>query len=114
MVSSSKGKREVLVEHYRKLGTPTANETFDAEFEKEINAWAEANVDISETEDSDSEGFQREFTREEVNKCVAKLKNRKAAGADQSMNEFMKCRGEGMRIMMVMLYNRIWTKRVYT
>ena len=36
--SSSKGKREVLVEHYRKLGTPTANETFDAEFEKEINA----------------------------------------------------------------------------
>ena len=30
MVSSSKGKREVLVGHYRKLGTPTANGTFDA------------------------------------------------------------------------------------
>ena len=44
MDSSSKGKREVLVEHYRKLGTSTANETFDAEFEKEINAWAEANA----------------------------------------------------------------------
>ena len=42
MVSSSKGKREVLVEHYRKLGTPTANETFGAEFEKEINTWTEA------------------------------------------------------------------------
>ena len=37
-VSSSKGKREVLVEHYRTLRMPTANETFDAEFEKEINA----------------------------------------------------------------------------
>ena len=36
MVSSSKGKGGVLVEHYyRKLGTPTANEIFDAEFEKE-------------------------------------------------------------------------------
>ena len=29
MISSSKGKREVLVEHYRKLGTPTTNENFD-------------------------------------------------------------------------------------
>ena len=42
MVSISEGEREVLVliEHCRKLGTPTTNETFDAEFEKEINAWA--------------------------------------------------------------------------
>ena len=44
-VTSSKGKREVLVEHNRKLGAPTANQTFDAEFEKEINAWAGASVD---------------------------------------------------------------------
>ena len=44
MVSSSKGKRGVPVEHNRKLGTPTANETLDSEFEKEINAWGEANV----------------------------------------------------------------------
>ena len=50
MVSSSKGKREALVEHYRKLGTPAANETLDAEFEKEINAWAEENVDVLEKE----------------------------------------------------------------
>ena len=108
MVSSSKGKREVLVEHYRKLGTPTTNENFDAEFEKELNAWAEANVDASEREDSGSEGLQREFTREEVKKCVAKLNNRKAAGADQIVNEFMKYGGEGMLTMMVMLYNWIW------
>ena len=59
MVSKSKREREVLVEHCRKLGTPTANETFDAEFEKEINAWVEANVDALEREDSDSEREQR-------------------------------------------------------
>ena len=40
----------------------------------------EANVDASEKEDSGSEGLQREFTREEIKKCVAELKNRKAAG----------------------------------
>ena len=62
MVSSSKGKRETLVERYRNLGTPTTNETFDAEFEKDIDAWMEANVDASEREDSSSEGLQTEFT----------------------------------------------------
>ena len=85
MLSSSKGKREVL-EHYRKLEKPTTNETFDAEFEKEIDAWVEANVDASEREDSGSEGLQREFTREEIKKCAANVKNRKAAGADQIVN----------------------------
>ena len=63
MVCSTERKREALVEHYRKLGTPTANETFDAEFEKEINAWAEVHVGTSEREDRGSDGLQREFTR---------------------------------------------------
>ena len=95
MVSSSKGKREVLVEHYRKLGTPAANETFNAEFDKKINVWAEANVGTSEREDHGSDGSQREFTREQVKQCVAKLKNRRAAGADKIVNEFTKYGGEG-------------------
>ena len=50
----------------------------------------------SEREDSGSKGLQGEFTREEVQKCVAKLKNREAARADQIVNEFMKYGGEGM------------------
>ena len=52
MGSSSTGKREVLVGHYRELGTPAANETLDAEFKKEsTRAWAETNVVASEKED---------------------------------------------------------------
>ena len=54
---SSKGKGEVLVEHYRKLGAPTASKTFDAEFEKEMNAWAEANVGVSERKYRRSDGL---------------------------------------------------------
>lgn len=45
-VSSSKGKKKLRTEHYRKLGTPTANKTFDADFGKEMNAWAGENVDM--------------------------------------------------------------------
>ena len=33
-----------------------------------------------------SEGFLKELTREEIKKCVGKLENRKAAGADQKVN----------------------------
>ena len=33
---------------------------------------------------------EKEFTREQVKKCVAKLKNRKAEGADQRVNNFTK------------------------
>ena len=52
--------------------------------------------------------MQREFTRDEVKECVAKLKNRKAAGADGIVNEFLRYGGEGMITMMVLLYNWIW------
>ena len=48
---------------------PTPNEMFDAEFQKEINAWAEANVGAPEKEDRGSDGPQREFTGEEVKMC---------------------------------------------
>ena len=47
----------MIVDHYRKLGTPTVNETLDAEFEKDINAWAEANVVASQREKSGAEGL---------------------------------------------------------
>ena len=81
---SSKGKRDLQVEHYRKLGTPKPNTKYDTEFEKEINTWAEANVEASKREDSGYKELQREFTRVEVEECVAKLKNRKAAGQTKS------------------------------
>ena len=93
MVGSSRGEREAPVGPYRRLGTPTANEAPDAEFEREINAWAEANVDASEREDSGLECLQREFARE-VLKCAAKPRNRKGAGADQIVIELVNYGGE--------------------
>ena len=107
MVTSSKGRRQALLEHCRKLGTPRTNKYFDAEFEKEINGWAQDNVDASEREES-STGLQRGIAREEVKKGVAKLKDRKAAGADEIVNEFVNYGGEGMLTMMAISYNWIW------
>ena len=66
MVNSSKGKREVLVlvEHCRKLETPTTSKTSDAEFENEVDAWAETNVHASERAGGVSAGLERVFIRE--------------------------------------------------
>lgn len=47
VAGSSKGEGEVLIEHYQTLGAATTNKTFDTEFEKETNAWAEAPVAAS-------------------------------------------------------------------
>ena len=46
-------------------------------------------------------GFSRH--RSSGKKCVAKLKNRNGAGADQIVDDFMKYGVEGMLTMMVML-----------
>ena len=48
----------MLVEHNRKPGTPTTNETLD----KEIITWAEANVDASEREEKAVPGNYRGIT----------------------------------------------------
>ena len=78
MVSSS---REVLVKHYRKLGTAKADTNFDKEFEREIDAWAEGDGRVEEPkrEDSSSKVLQGEFIRDGVRECVAKPKNRKSS-----------------------------------
>ena len=52
--------------------------------------------------------LQRYFTREEVNKYVSKLKDRKAARAAHMVIELMKYGGAGMLAVMVTLYNWIW------
>ena len=41
---------------------------------------------------------------------MAKVENRKVAGADEIVNECMKHGREGMLTMMVMLYNWVWKK----
>lgn len=93
----------VLVEHYRKLGTPKTKKRSDTEFEKGIDAWARANVEASKREDCSPKKSQKEFTRDQVRKRVALLKYRKAAEADEIVNAFLKHEGEGTITMIAVL-----------
>lgn len=60
---SSRGKKEGVAEHDKTPGTPTTNERFYKEFEEEIDAWAEANVEESRRSSSGSKESWRMFTR---------------------------------------------------
>ena len=55
----------------------------------------EVSVEASKPENSGSKALKREFTTDEAKGCVAKLKIRKAAGADRIVDEFRKCGGRG-------------------
>ncbi|CAB1103133.1 unnamed protein product [Ectocarpus sp. CCAP 1310/34] len=112
LVSSGKGKREVLAGHYKRLGVPSENEAFDQAFKKEVDAWAQKEEETSKADVGNVE-LEKEFTEDEVEACVNKLKCHKAAGADGIVNEFMKFGGKGMIQLMVLLYNWVW-KNEYT
>ena len=112
LVSSRKGKREVLAGHYKRLGVPSENEAFDQAFKKEVDTWAQKEEETSKADVGNVE-LEKEFTEDEVEACVNKLKCHKAAGADGIVNEFMKFGGKGMIQLMVLLYNWVW-KNEYT
>ena len=107
LVSSGKGKREVLAGHYKRLGVPSENEDFDQVFKKEVDAWAQKEEETSKADVGNVE-LEKEFTEDEVEACVNKLQCHKAAGADGIVNEFMKFGGKGMIQLMVLLYNWVW------
>lgn len=66
----------MLVKHCREQGTPRTNTKFDVELKTKIDASAEGNLEASKWEDSGSKEVQRQLTRDEVRKCVAKRKSK--------------------------------------
>ncbi|CAB1108538.1 unnamed protein product [Ectocarpus sp. CCAP 1310/34] len=64
LVSSGKGKREVLAGHYKRLGVPSENEAFDQAFKKEVDAWAQKEEETSKADVGNVE-LEKEFTEDE-------------------------------------------------
>lgn len=103
MVSSSKGKRETLVEHYRELGAPKTNENFDPHIMEEINTWTDSDIEASKREDSGPAELERACTRDELRECLAQREKSNAAGADNIENEYPNYGREGMTTMIYLL-----------
>lgn len=58
------------IKHDRKPDTSKTNEKFDTEFDRQINAWAEAHIEASKREGSRSEELQRESLPEMKSRSV--------------------------------------------
>ena len=81
-----------FMEHFKKLSdSPLEENTFDPR-----------NITHSISED-----LNTEFTFEEVKKIIKKLKNKKAAGVDHVINEFLKNCPDTMVIIIVDIFNLI-------
>ena len=81
-----------FAEHFQNLNTfGVTDETFD------INC-------IPFTDDSP---LNKPITKDEVNVCIAKLKNNKACGYDKILNEYIKCSANLMSDIYVSLFNLI-------
>ncbi|CAB1099598.1 unnamed protein product [Ectocarpus sp. CCAP 1310/34] len=77
--------------HYKRLGVPSENEAFDQVFKNNVDARAQKEEETPKADVWNVE-LEKEFTEDEVEACVNKLKCHKAAGADGIVNECMKWR----------------------
>lgn len=59
------------------------NELLYAEIDKEINAWAEANVVEWKRGDGGFKRFNKRFNDEKERECVGELENRNTIGVDE-------------------------------
>ena len=103
-VSRTKGKLQILHQHYQLLGTSVIDSAFDDEWkfevEEKVLAYSKHNL-----KDLD---LDKEIEESEIVRCIKKLKNNKTGGSDGIVSELLKYGGVGMVKMLGKLYAHIW------
>ena len=103
-VSSTKGKLQILLQHYQLLGTSVADSAFDdegkLEVEEKVLEYSKQNL-----EDLD---LDKEIEESEIVRCIKKLLNNKTGGSDGIVGELLKYGGVSMVKLLDKLYALIW------
>lgn len=107
VVSSLPAKLEVLTNHYRSLGTPLQDSSFDEEFSKsiteQVNAWrCPTNFKSNAQQDAP-------FRLEEVSDTLLKMKGGKSADLDGFVIEIFKAGGNYVAQALTTLFNAVLT-----
>ena len=103
-VSSTKGKLQILQQHYQLLGTSMVDSAFDNEWKLEVE---ETVLEYSKQNLKDLD-LDKEIEESERVRCINKLKNNKTGGGDGIVSELLKYGGVGMVKMLGKLYALIW------
>ena len=111
-VERGEKRKEVWNEAFCKLGKFEANDKdFDIESWKEIVSsvvnWEEK-VNKNRKQADKVEQLDREIDKEEIEKALSKMKNGKAAGDDECINEILKAGGEEMKESIWVLFQKMW------
>ena len=106
-VTSTKGKLEVLREHYERLGTASVDDQFDDSWKEHIEKKVTEYSEISSLQKDNV--LDRGFT--EIKKCSKSLKNNKTGGNDGLVGELFKYGGKGMANLLKVLYGVVWTEK---
>ena len=77
-VSSTKGKLQILKQHYQLLGTSMVDSAFDDEWKLEVE---EKVLDYNKQNLKDLD-LDKEIEGSEIVRCIKKLKNNKTGGGD--------------------------------
>ena len=102
-VSSTKGKLQILQQHYQLLGTSVVDSAFDDEWKLEVE---EKVLEYSKQNLKDLD-LDKEIEEPEIVRCIKKLKNNKTGGSDGIVSELLKYGGVGMVKMLGKLYAHI-------
>ena len=103
-VSSTKGKLQILQQHYQLLGTSMVDSAFDDEWKLEVE---EKVLEYSKQNLKDLD-LDKEIEESEIVRCINKLKNNKTGGGDGIVSELLKYGGVGMVKMLGKLYALTW------
>ena len=60
----------------------------------------------------EDEALDREIEKEEIVKCICKLKNKKTGGSDGLVSELLKYGGSGMVYLLEHLFRVVWHEEV--
>ena len=85
-VSSTKGKLQILQQHYQLLGTSVVDSAFDDEWKLEVE---EKVLEYSKQNLKDLD-LDKEIEESEIVRCINKLKNNKTGGGDGIVSELLK------------------------
>ena len=99
-VSTTKGKLQVLQQHYQLLGASVVDGAFDDEWKLEVE---EKVLEYSKQNLKDLD-LDKKLEKSEMVRCIKKLKNNKTGGGDGIVDELLKDRGAGMVKMLGKLY----------
>ena len=105
-----KGKLDILLSHYERLGSTSVEAAFDDDWKEEVESIVRSCV---ETSVGYEDGIlDREIDLAEISRCIGKLKNNITGSSDSLVGKLLKSGGSAMVSVLQLLFSVVWREEV--